>query len=196
MTAPAWLAWLGLHLMTLMGMRNRVSVLVNWSWNYLTWDRGPRLIFGGAPTGSTLPEANPADPGGPMPDSEAIRSLVDRYVETFSTADRVAWLDLWAEEATMEDPVGSPLLTTRDERGAFFDESHAMVERLRLVRTGPVRVSGAEAAFPMQARPVLGGEEFCVDIIDVMSFTEAEGQARIATMRAFWDPTALRPAED
>jgi NADH dehydrogenase len=49
--APAWLAWLGLHLVYLMGMRNRVSVLVNWSWNYLTWDRGPRLIFAGAGDG-------------------------------------------------------------------------------------------------------------------------------------------------
>jgi NADH dehydrogenase len=42
---PAWLAWLGLHLLTLAGFRNRVSVFVNWAWNYLTWDRGPRLIF-------------------------------------------------------------------------------------------------------------------------------------------------------
>lgn len=132
----------------------------------------------------------------PDPDPDAIRSLVDRYVATFSAADREAWLDLWAEGATMEDPVGSPLRTTREEWGAFFDESHAMVDSLRLVRTGPVRVSGAEAAFPMQARPVLGGDEYCVDIIDVMSFTEVGGQVRIATMRAFWDPTALRPAED
>jgi NADH dehydrogenase len=41
----AWLAWLGLHLVFLIGPRNRLSVLVNWAWNYLTWDRGPRLIF-------------------------------------------------------------------------------------------------------------------------------------------------------
>ena len=40
----AWLAWLGLHLITLVGPRNRASVLLNWAWNYLTWDRGPRLI--------------------------------------------------------------------------------------------------------------------------------------------------------
>jgi NADH dehydrogenase len=43
--APAWLAWLGLHLVYLLGVRNRVSVFVNWAWNYLTWDRGPRLIL-------------------------------------------------------------------------------------------------------------------------------------------------------
>jgi NADH dehydrogenase len=42
----AWLAWLGLHLVTLVGPRNRASVLLNWAWNYLTWDRGPRLITG------------------------------------------------------------------------------------------------------------------------------------------------------
>jgi NADH:ubiquinone reductase (H+-translocating) len=28
-----------------MGFRNRLSVLLNWTWSYLTWDRGPRLIF-------------------------------------------------------------------------------------------------------------------------------------------------------
>ncbi|CAN5486837.1 NAD(P)/FAD-dependent oxidoreductase [soil metagenome] len=42
----AWFAWLGLHLVYLMGFRNRVSVFVNWAWNYLTWDRGARLILG------------------------------------------------------------------------------------------------------------------------------------------------------
>jgi NADH dehydrogenase len=42
---PAWLAWLGLHLVTLVGFRNRLSVFLNWAWNYITWDRGPRLIL-------------------------------------------------------------------------------------------------------------------------------------------------------
>ena len=41
----AWLAWLGLHLLYLSGIRNRVSVLLNWAWSYLTWDRGPRLLI-------------------------------------------------------------------------------------------------------------------------------------------------------
>ena len=40
-----WLAWLGLHLLYLVGVRNRVSVFLNWAWNYFTWDRGPRLIL-------------------------------------------------------------------------------------------------------------------------------------------------------
>jgi NADH dehydrogenase len=45
----AWLAWLGLHLVYLIGFRNRVSVVLNWAWNYVTWDRGPRLILRGDP---------------------------------------------------------------------------------------------------------------------------------------------------
>lgn len=43
----AWLAWLALHLVTLIGFRNRVSVLLNWGWRYLSWRRGPRVIVGG-----------------------------------------------------------------------------------------------------------------------------------------------------
>ena len=42
---PGWLAWLGLHLVLLIGFRNRANVLVNWAWNYLTYDRGARLIL-------------------------------------------------------------------------------------------------------------------------------------------------------
>ncbi len=41
----AWLAWLGLHLITLMGFRNRLNVFVNWVWNYLTYDRAVRIIL-------------------------------------------------------------------------------------------------------------------------------------------------------
>jgi NADH dehydrogenase len=45
LTGPiGWLAWLGLHLLYLIGFRNRANVLVNWAWNYLTYDRGSRII--------------------------------------------------------------------------------------------------------------------------------------------------------
>jgi NADH dehydrogenase len=42
-----WLAWLGLHIVYLIGFRNKVTVLVNWSWRYLSWTSGPRIIVGG-----------------------------------------------------------------------------------------------------------------------------------------------------
>jgi NADH dehydrogenase len=40
----AWLIWLTVHLVWLIGFRNRILVLVNWAWNYLTYDRAVRLI--------------------------------------------------------------------------------------------------------------------------------------------------------
>ncbi|HUE58153.1 MAG TPA: NAD(P)/FAD-dependent oxidoreductase [Acidimicrobiales bacterium] len=39
-----WVAWLVVHLTFLIGFRNRAVVLVNWAWNYLTWDRASRVI--------------------------------------------------------------------------------------------------------------------------------------------------------
>lgn len=40
-----WLAWMLLHLMLLVGFRNRVVVFINWLWNYLSYDRNIRLII-------------------------------------------------------------------------------------------------------------------------------------------------------
>jgi NADH dehydrogenase len=43
---PAWLAWLFVHLIFLIGFRNRVAALFNWAWSYFTYQRGSRLITG------------------------------------------------------------------------------------------------------------------------------------------------------
>jgi len=56
----AWLMWLGLHLVYIVGFRNRVSVLLSWAWSYLTYDRHARLIFD--PVKASEPA--PALPGG------------------------------------------------------------------------------------------------------------------------------------
>ncbi|MBI1295180.1 NAD(P)-binding protein [bacterium] len=41
---PAWLIWLFIHLMYLVGFRNRLIVFLQWTWNYFTFRRGVRLI--------------------------------------------------------------------------------------------------------------------------------------------------------
>ena len=56
---PGWLAWLGLHLLMLVGFRNRVNVVVNWAWSYLTYDRASRLIVDPA----DKPDEHPHIPG-------------------------------------------------------------------------------------------------------------------------------------
>jgi NADH:ubiquinone reductase (H+-translocating) len=45
----AWFAWLGLHLVTLLGNRNRLTALVNLSYRYLSWGHGGSVIVDGDP---------------------------------------------------------------------------------------------------------------------------------------------------
>jgi NADH dehydrogenase len=45
-----WLAWLSLHLFYLIGFRNRLRVMINWTWRYFDWPSGPRLIVADAET--------------------------------------------------------------------------------------------------------------------------------------------------
>ena len=39
-----WLAWLFVHILNLIGFRNRLVVMVQWAWSYFTYQRGARLI--------------------------------------------------------------------------------------------------------------------------------------------------------
>jgi NADH:ubiquinone reductase (H+-translocating) len=45
----AWLLWLGVHILMLIGFRNRVIVLAEWAWTYFRYERGARLITGEVP---------------------------------------------------------------------------------------------------------------------------------------------------
>jgi NADH dehydrogenase len=44
----AWMLWLFVHILFLIGFRNRIMVLLQWGWSYLSYDRGARLITGRA----------------------------------------------------------------------------------------------------------------------------------------------------
>lgn len=124
-------------------------------------------------------------------DAETIRATVDRYTSSF--ADRDALLACFADDAWIEDPVGTARYEGKEALSGFFDQSSSLADSLELRQTGPVRVAAGECAFPMQARPDMGGTTYVVDIIDVMTFDD---DGRITTMRAFWDPAEMRPAED
>jgi NADH dehydrogenase FAD-containing subunit len=41
---PAWVVWLVVHLIQLIGFRNRLAVLISWAWEYFLYDRAVRLI--------------------------------------------------------------------------------------------------------------------------------------------------------
>jgi len=41
----AWLIWMGLHLMLILGVKNRFFIFLNWLYSYITYDQNLRLIF-------------------------------------------------------------------------------------------------------------------------------------------------------
>jgi NADH dehydrogenase len=43
---PAWIVWLVVHLIQLIGFRNRLIVLINWAWDYFLYERAVRIITG------------------------------------------------------------------------------------------------------------------------------------------------------
>jgi NADH dehydrogenase len=71
----AWMGWLFVHIMFLIGYRNRMAVMLQWAWSYFTWQRGARLITGdvgadlappGKPLGTPEHEIVPPSEGNPM----------------------------------------------------------------------------------------------------------------------------------
>jgi NADH dehydrogenase len=59
--AIAWLAWLFIHLMYLVGFQNRLIVFIRWAFNYFTYNRGARLITG-EPAPMKVHEPSPHEP--------------------------------------------------------------------------------------------------------------------------------------
>lgn len=57
---PAWAAWLFVHILYLVGFRNRLSVVASWAWTYFTFERQSRLITGAIPTLVEQPAAKPS----------------------------------------------------------------------------------------------------------------------------------------
>jgi NADH dehydrogenase len=56
----AWLAWITIHIFFLIGFRNRVLVMFDWAYSYLTWHQGARLITGETSLDRLLGRAEPA----------------------------------------------------------------------------------------------------------------------------------------
>ena len=127
-----------------------------------------------------------------MPTPEEIRATVERYTQVFSAGDKEGYVGLFADDATLEDPVGQGVHTGREAISAFWDQTRQMTPEIELRLTGPVRVAGNEAAFPGEARPLLGEDRMMVPIVDTLSFDD---DGKITALRAFWDFADLQPAD-
>lgn len=111
---------------------------------------------------------------------EAILQTVQAYVDRVATGTTEEILELYADGATVEDPVGSEVRTTRESIREFY----STLEGLEQVSTLLVaRVAGSEAAFQFELVTKAGDQTYTLAPIDVMTFDD---DARITSMKAYW----------
>lgn len=119
-----------------------------------------------------------------MPSEKTMKDAMQAYIDSFNRADAQAIADLYAEDATVEDPVGSALKTGIGEIRTFYEYSISTGARLKLA--APIRGSQANSAamaFDVELNMPEGAA--VIRVIDVMTFNEA---GKFSSMRAFWGP--------
>ena len=127
-----------------------------------------------------------------MATTEEIRAVIDRYIETFSSNDADAWVATFAEDATQEDPVGTPVNTGREAIKAFYENTSAMFGGgLNLVLKEEPIIIGHEATLSLYAQAGSGASRNRMPrIIDLLMFNEA---GQITSLRAFWTVESIEP---
>lgn len=106
-------------------------------------------------------------------------AVVEKYVRAFAGADMNLIREIYAEDATVEDPVGSEVRRGIGAIVPFYEAGFGSGAKLEL--TGPPRCAGNAVAFP-----------FCVNVagmkihvIDVFEFNDA---GKVFSMKAYWGP--------
>ncbi|WP_366520669.1 steroid Delta-isomerase [Pseudomonas citronellolis] len=118
-----------------------------------------------------------------MMDAQLIRRRMARYVELVDAGDIDGILALYADDAVVEDPVGSPPLQGLQAIARFYREGLGRAEASAQL-TGPVRVTGNGCgAMPFRVDLNWKGEPCSIHVIDVMEF---DAQGRIRSMKAYW----------
>ena len=67
----AWLAWLFVHILFLIGFRNRLLVFIQWAWSYVTYERSARLITGSTYLPGWMPASDQASAPSPREEIHA-----------------------------------------------------------------------------------------------------------------------------
>ena len=65
-----------------------------------------------------------------QPDPDVIRKVIANYMQRFTAQDRAGWLEQFAADAWIEDPVGTPRRHGHEEIGAFWDEEGRIISIL------------------------------------------------------------------
>ena len=111
--------------------------------------------------------------------NEHMIATVHKYVEAFEKQSMDIIREIYAEDAVLEDPVGTDPQHGIDAVVAFYENALGSGAKLEL--TGECRCAGNSVAFPFQV--VMG--EMRISIIDVFTFNDA---GKVIDMKAYWGP--------
>ncbi|WP_075835838.1 MULTISPECIES: nuclear transport factor 2 family protein [unclassified Rhodococcus (in: high G+C Gram-positive bacteria)] len=117
-----------------------------------------------------------------MTTSDEIRQAVTRYLSAAASEGGASIAELYASDATVEDPVGTTPHVGTDAIAAFYDSVHSTARTIELLT---LRIAGDTAVFHFRVVTVVNGQTISVEPIDVMTFDD---DLRITSMRAVWAP--------
>jgi steroid delta-isomerase len=112
--------------------------------------------------------------------NERIREVIEAYVDRVANGTTDEVLALYADDATVEDPVGTEVRSTREAIREFYSGLEGMEQEGRMLTA---RIAGGEAAFQFELATKAGEQTYTLSPIDVMTFDD---DGRITSMRAFW----------
>jgi len=116
--------------------------------------------------------------------ADHVRHVFQRYCELVTAGDFDGVALLYAEDATVEDPIGSE---PHRGRAAIREFYRASAGAVRLELEGGVRTAGREGAAAMIAHPKVDAS-VRVETLDVMTFGD---DGLITSMRAYWSPDTI-----
>ncbi|ARN73674.1 nuclear transport factor 2 family protein [Oceanicoccus sagamiensis] len=117
---------------------------------------------------------------------DEVRSLVTRYIDMMCNNDIDGIMELYAEGAVSEDPVGGPAHEGKDAIRAFYA---AVTPALHVELKGPVCVAANSCAFLLLARHNFEDHSSYLDATDVFTFND---EGKITHMQAFWNMADVR----
>jgi steroid delta-isomerase len=120
-----------------------------------------------------------------MPSAEHITAVVHRYISLVGSGSADDLVDLYADDATVEDPVGGEVHIGRQAIHGFYSVLEAVQRQCELVT---LRVAGNEAAFHFKLTVTAGASKMLIEPIDVMAF---DGEGKISSMKAYWSPDSV-----
>jgi len=114
--------------------------------------------------------------------TDKIREVVEAYVRLVADGKATEVADLYADDATVEDPVGTEVRRGREAILEFYGGLEGLEASTTLHQ---VKIAAGEAVFSFELVTKVGDKSYTVAPIDHMVFDE---DGRITSMRAFWDP--------